>query len=593
MLPFQTPASQTSDEQLALQYFQDREFEKAAEIYDRLYAAKPTSTYYFYYFYCLVENQDYDKAEKLIRTARKNDPDGLKYIVDQGYVYYRQGNEEKAHKTYDEALKKMQPVVQQVYELANAFLMRGEDGYAVKTYLKGREMFNTPTNFGFELASEYERTGDYTKMLDEYIGLLEINQTYLQTIEDRLQMFLANDPNNSKNEILRKYLLEKAQKDPERTYYSELLWWYSIQQKDFELALLQAKSLDRRLKEDGGRVFQLSKLCVSNENWDAALEGYQYLVSKGKDFPYYEDARRELLNTRYLKLVSGPSPSVKSLEELEKEFRKEMEFSGKAPGLVRNLAHIDAFYLNRTDEAVALLQGLVDKPDISLLDKAGIKIELADILLFTGQVWDASLLYQQVYQDFKNDEIGQQAKFRNARLSFYIGEFKWAKDQADILKAATTKLIANDAMALSLLISENTGDDSTFAGLRLYARGDLLDYRNQDDLAIRTLDSVFILFTDHPIFDDVLLKKAEIRMKQGLYAEADTLLGTLLANYRESILADKALMMRARLNEIQLNDRDRAMKYYEAVILDYPGSIYVVDARKKYRSLRGDQEAPQ
>jgi tetratricopeptide (TPR) repeat protein len=232
-------------------------------------------------------------------------------------------------------------------------------------------------------------------------------------------------------------------------------------------------------------------------------------------------------------------------------------------------------------------------PDLNALDQASVKVELADILLFTGQVWDASLLYQQVYKDYKNDEIGQLAKFRNARLSFYIGEFKWAKDQLDVLKAATTKLIANDAMALSLLIGENADNDSSYVALSLYASADLLEYRNEFDKSYQTLDSINLNFQQHEIFDDELLKKAEIRMKQGRYPEADTLLGTLLGEFPSSVLADKALLIRAKLNDNQLNDKTKAMQYYESIIVNYPGSLYVVEARKRFRTLRGDPGALQ
>ena len=592
LLPFQTPATETSDEQLALQFFQNREYDKALPVYERLYTAKPGQNYYIYYFYCLVETRSFDQAEKLIRSLRKSEPGSLRYLVDLGYLYFREGDPEKARKSYEEAIKKLEPVTQQVYEVANAFLMRNELDYAIKTYQQGRELMKNPSGFGYELAIVYERTGEIRKMLDEYVALLETNRSYLQTIQDRLQFSLANDPDGSKNEIFRKYLLEKAQKEPDKTYYSELLWWYSIQQKDFGLALIQAKSLDRRLREDGTRVYQLAGLCVDNEEYDAAIDGYRYLVSKGADNPYYGESRRGLLNTRYRKLVSGPDPPLKSLEELAAEFRTEINAElrpAQAISLVRNLAHLDAFYLGKTDDAVAALEKAITVPALTPAQRAECKLELADILLFTGEVWEATLLYQQVYKDFKNDAIGQLAKFKNSKLSYYIGEFKWARDQLDILKAATSKLIANDAIALSLLITENYDSDSNTVALTLFSHADLLEYRNENEKALATLDSIRLFFTEHSIFDDVLLKKAEIRMKQGKYTDADTLLALLVRDYSDGVLADKALYMRGRLNEEQLKNPESARKFYEDLILGYPGSIYVIEARKRFRILRGDQ----
>jgi tetratricopeptide (TPR) repeat protein len=591
LLPFQTAPGDVNDEQLAMQFYQDKEYDKAADVYERIYEKKPSAFIYSYYLFCLIEIKEFDKAEKLVKTQRKSDHDALKYYVDQGYICYRRGDQDKARKQYEEALKKLGPDQQQVFDLAAAFLSHNENDLAIRVYEKGRQMIpNYP--FSFEMASVYERTGDFKGMLDEYFLLIENNKTYLGTVEDRLQFALANDADNTKNEMFRKYLLEKAQKEPEKSMFSEMLWWYSVQQKDFSMALVQAKSIDRRLKEDGTRVSQLAKLCISNEDFENAIEAYRYLVSKGKDFPYYDESRMELINTRFLKTVAVSDPPRKQLEELEKEFHAEIRNSGENAGsvsLIRNLAHLDAFYLDKLDSAVDMLTRIIGFYDLTPLKKAECKLELGDIQVFQNDVWEATLTYQQVYEDFKHDMIGQEAKFRNSRLSFYIGEYKWALDQLNVLKAATSKLIANDAMALSLLISENMDEDSSTVGLTFYSRADLLEYRNQHDQAIITLDSVFKAFTDHPIFDDVIMKKAEIRVKEGKFMEADTLFGTLVKNYPASVLADDALMKRGRLNENQLGNKEKAMGYYEDLMKDYPGSIYVIEARKRFRNLRGDK----
>lgn len=592
VLPFQMNASDNTEDQLASQYFQNKEFFKASEIYERLYEKKPTSSNYFYYLYCLIEIREFDKAEKLIKSARKEDPKAMKYMVDLGYLYFREGDTDKSKKQYEEALKKLSGNQQQVGELAAAFISRNENEYAIRTYMKGRQLMNNPSAFAFEMASIYERTGDLPSMLDEYFLLLESNRSYLQTIQDRLQYVLANDVDGSRNDLFRKYLLEKVQKQPDKSWYSELLWWYSIQEKDFEMALIQAKSLDRRLKEDGNRVFQLAQLCNSNQDYTTAIDAYRYLISKGTDYPYYYPSRSDLLMSRFLLTLNKENSTAKELTELEDEFQKEINEIGKNPNsalLIKNLAHLDAFYLGKTDQAIELLTGLTEMSGINEKVRAECKLELADILLFSDDVWEATLLYQQVYKDFKNESMGELAKFKNARLSFYIGEFKWAQTQLDILKAATSRLISNDAIALSLLISENFDDDSNTVALGYYSRADLLEFRNELEPALKTLDSIAAAFSYHSISDEVLLKKSEIRMKQKKYTEADTLLGELISGYPGEVLADEALIRRARLNEIQLHNPKQAMVYYEDLLTRYPGSVYAIEARQRFRNLRGDK----
>ncbi len=593
VLPFQQNApAQGNDEQLALQLYQNREYEKAAEVYERLFEIKKGSYYYQYLLFCWIESEAYEKAERLIKKQQKSEPLALKYQVDLGYVKYRQGNQERSKKIYEEVMKQLTPNRQQVVELANAFLIRGENEYALKTYQRGRELLDNSYSFGIETAGIYERMGDFTKVMEEYLNLLEIDNSSMDLVQNKLQMVLANDINNEKSGQLRKSLLSRAQKFPDKSYYAELLWWYSVQQKDFDLALIQAKALDRRLQEDGNRLVQLANLAISNEDYEVAMEGFQYLVSKGAAFPYFEQARRDLINTRYLVSLSSPSPSRKLLIDLEKAMNEEIQKSETDPQnitLIKNLAHLDAFYLGKLPEAVGLLWNAIEMPGVKPLQRAECKLELADILLFTDDVWEATLLYQQVYKEFKNDIIGQEAKFKNAMLSFYIGEFKWARTQADILKAATSRFIANDAITLSLLISENLDPDSNTIALGLYARADLLDYRNNEILALKTLDSIPLLFSDHPIFQQVLYKKARIHQKQGDFSGADTLFLQLVEHYPDGILADEALMQRAELNEKQLNDKEKAMMLYQELMEKYPGSIFVPEARKKFRALRGDK----
>jgi tetratricopeptide (TPR) repeat protein len=593
LLPFQLDAPKPgNEEQLALQFYQNQDFEKASELFSQLYNQKPSLYYYQYLLFSLVEIKEYDKAEKLIKKCQKAEPEASRYAVDMGYVYFRSGNPEKSKKVYEDALKKLGPNQQQVFDLANAFITRGENEYAIRSYLKGRQLLNNAYPFGFELASVYERTGDFKNAIEEYLNMLDVNKSYLTTVQDRIQATLSFDVNNEKNEVLRKILLSRAQKNPDNMNYAELLWWYSIQQKDFELALVQAKALDRRFSENGEKLVSLAGIAVSNEDWDVAIDCYQYLVLKGKENSFYNLGRRELANTRYLKSISEPAPVKNQLEILEKEFAEELVYFGDDPesiSILKNLAHIKAFYLGKPQESIELLNHAIGMAGVSEAERAKCKIELADILLFTDDVWEATLLYQQAYQDFKFDVLGQEAKFKNAKLSFYIGEFGWSKAQADILKAATSKFISNDAIALSLLISENYDPDSNTVALGMYARADLLDYRNEENLALQSLDSIPRMFGDHPILQQVLYKRAEIKRKQGLYKEADSLFRAIVREYPDEILADEALMQSAALNEKQLNNREQAMTLYQELLDKYPGSIFVPDARKKFRMLRGDK----
>lgn len=579
-----------SNEQLAAQYFRNKEFDKAVILYKELFENGNNPTYFTYYLYCLVELQEYRKAEKLIKSVQKKYPDRLKYMVDLGNVYERQGELNKAKKQYESALKKLKPTRSSVNDLANAFMAVGKTDYAVNTYRRGRQI-TMDYPFYYELGNLYRRTRNYSEMIREYLDFVDYNPNNITTTQHLLQSVLDNDPEQEISNNLRKSLLIRIQKFPDKVYYSEMLLWLSIQDKDFEQAFRQAKAIDRRLNETGHRVYELAYLATANKNYDVAIDAYRYILEQGKNGFYYFDARVGLLNARYSKITTTLDYTEQDLFDLESDFKNTLDEYGvnsTTLPVMQYLGHIQAFYLDKTSEAIEILSKAIKIQNASQEEIAECKIELADILLFTDDVWEATLLYSQVSKAFKNDPTGHLAKFKNAKLSYYIGEFDWAKTQLRVLKAATSKLIANDALQLSLLIDDNIDMDSSTTALSIYSRADLLLYRNKEELALTTLDSIFELGPYHPIYDEALYKKAQIRIKQQKYKEAEVLLTDIIEKYPDEITTDDALFMLAELYNWKFEDKEKAMELYKKLMTDYSGSLYTTQARKKFRALRGD-----
>jgi TolA-binding protein len=203
-------------------------------------------------------------------------------------------------------------------------------------------------------------------------------------------------------------------------------------------------------------------------------------------------------------------------------------------------------------------------------------------------VWDAQLLYTQVDKDFLDEPIGEEARFKNAKLSYYKGEFEWAQAQLNILKGATSEMISNDAIALSVFITDNSGMDSVTTPLQMYSRADLLLFRHKYNDAVNTLDSLKKEFPEHELMDDVLFEKGMIYLQTKDYQKAIEFFTQVDENYSTDLLADDALFKMADIYENQLHDKDKAMTLYKNIMTKYPGSLYVIEARKRFRALRGD-----
>jgi tetratricopeptide (TPR) repeat protein len=354
--------------------------------------------------------------------------------------------------------------------------------------------------------------------------------------------------------------------------------------------LKQTIALDKRLKEEGDRVYELSEVLVSNRAYDQAIEGLTYLLNKGASNPHYVQAKMQILFAKNQQLVSGKFNNA-DLVQLENDYQNLLKEFGQAPNTIfamRQLASLQAFQLNKPQSAVALLEEALKIPRVPSSIVGQIKLELGDIYILTGEKWEAALIYGQVEKDFANDPIGQEAKFKNAKLSYYQGDFMWAKAQLDVLKSSTSQLIANDALNLSLLIAENTASEADSNALKKYAKADFLTFINQFDKAIKTLDSINILYPQNSLQDDIVMLKAKTYQKQNLTDKAIEQLNLIVSNYSTDIWGDDALFMLAGIYETDLKDNIKAMEYYQKIITDFPNSLYVTEARKRFRNLRGD-----
>jgi len=581
-------SAQSVEEKLALQYFQNQEYDKAADLYKELYKKQPTPIFYNYYLDCLFAKKDYKTAEKFVGSVAKKNPYSQKYKVEYAYVIDRSGNHKKADKLYNKAIKSLKANRSDVVDLANAFKVRGLSDYALKTLEKGKKIVKDPP-MNMELADLYMSMGNYKAMVGEYLDMVAENEMYLSPIQAKLQLLISDPNNNAPSEALRDELLRRTQKYPNKTVYSELLYWYSLQKKQFDLALMQAKALDKRYHEEGERVFQLAKLLYSNKQYDLSIDAYEYVMSYGKHNRLYQTSSIEILQSRFMHIVEDGVYQTSELQQLAEDYEKLLSYygqNGNTVGLMMNLAHIYAYYLDQTDKAIALLEKVPSLSNVDNYTRAKAKLELGDILLFSGQKWTASLLYKQVEKANKYDAIGFEARFKAAKFFYYVGEMDYAKVQLDVLKGATSKLIANDALDLYLLITENMSFDSTYTALSIYARADLLAYQHKYEKANATLDSIFEAFPiGEPIRDNVWYKKALMKMEQQQFAAADSLFQSCIDEDPYGTLADNALIMRARLNDNQLNNKAKAKELYKIILLEYPGSLFTVEARKRYREM--------
>lgn len=573
---------------LASQYYQNKEYGKAAELYEQLYSTTKAEGYFNIYLDCLIGIHDYDKAEKGIKKGLRGNSSDSYWYVQWGFLKKAEGQLDEASKMYDKAIKSLSNNPSEIPNLANQFINRREFEYAEKVYLKGREGQTVPM-YNNELARVYYYIRNYDLMLKEYMEWAKEKETNLEIVKSSLQSVLSVDNDHEISKQMKNYILKKIQQDPGQTMYTRLLIWLFIQDKNFTAATRQAISLDKRTGEEDGNIFGLANVSATNKEYDEAVKAYDYLISKGKKADFYNMASQQRMQMYYERFIDAGIVDVARAAELKEQFSQTFAVLGitaEISPLLTEYAHLLAFYLNQPDEAIKILTDGLALRAINQQQVSAMKEELSDVYVYSGELWDAVITYSQVIESNRNNSFGDDVKFKKARLGYFMGNFKWAKAQLDVLKASTSKLMANDAMQLALFIGDNLETDSTATPLQMFARADLHLFRNHYAEALAALDSISKLYPDNSLADDVDFRKAGIFQKQGKYEEAAILLATIVKNYSWDMLADDALFQLAGIYENKLNRKPEAMELYKKMMTDYPGSIYVVDSREEYRKLQ-------
>ena len=573
------------DEQLASQYYREQDYEKARDLYEKIYAKTSQTGHFQQYIECLIHLKDFDKAERELRSFAKKNPSYSKAAIDLVYIYTLQGKNDKAKKQYNEIVKDLPDHAPTIRNLSYGFQSRGLNDMALAVLEKGNTLFQGKETFYLDQAYIHQSSANYQEAFKFYFLELEAHPGQYNNIRNRLQTMLYYDVNHSISDELRMALLKQTQEKPDNLEFAQLLVWFALQQEDYDIALAQSQSIDRKTHDQDAQINNLSGICLNNKQYDVAREGYAYIVNKGKSGPYYGQALTGVIKTDYQKLKADNSNDRKAYDKLSKRIEEAYNDinTNDMAGLLVIQADILAYQLDESSQAIQLLNDNL-KNAVTKQSQAELKLKLADIYLHDDEVWEATLLYSQVDKSLKEEPLGHEARFKNAQLRYFIGEYEWAESQLKVLKAATSKLIANDAMTLSLVIKDNLEMDTTGTELNRLARADYRIYQQRDDEAIALLDEIITNGNEISI-PHALFRKGEIEERRKGFETAEQLYLQIVEHYPGSYMADAALMQAALIEQNHLKNKELAKKHYEQLIDDYPTSIYTAQAKKNYRKL--------
>lgn len=582
--------AQQKDHELAKYYYQQGEYEKSSQLFKKL--SDQANGYNDYYYNQYVESmmalEEYDAAISDIQNILKKRPDLVSLYVTYGNILERRGNTVDAEVQFRKAIAKLGPDRRMINVLGSNFMQLTKYDLALEAFEKGESLLNNSGLFAYNIAEIYRRKNDAEPMIYYYLRSPLATLERISSVQNYFDRYLEDEH----FDILRKELYTLVQEDSENLFYPEMIEWVFIKKKDYTKALRQARALDRRLEENGARIYSLAQIAANDKDFDTAIKAYQYILDeKDPQSGYFVEAKRQLLNTKRKKITSGGAYTAEDLADLRQEYTSFLDDMGRGKStafIMLELAQLQGLYLDDLSGAIGTLNKLIEMPGANNYVRANAKLDLGDYYLMQGEVWESTLLYSQVDKDFKEDFLGEKARFKNAKLSYYNGDFEWAQEQFNILKSATTKLISNDAIDLSVFIMDNANLDTTYLPLQMYAEAELLLFQNKEDEAYAKFDQLLAQFPDHTLEDDVYFAKAAHLYEQKKYEEATAFYQKIIDGFPEDIRADNALFAIAQMKEQQFGDENGAKDLYEKIFLEYSDSTFAIEARKRFRILRGD-----
>ena len=571
-----------NSEVLADSYYKKGAFKKALIIYQNLNKEKP---YSYKYIYRLVEThqqlEQYEIAENILvkRLEKRRNPT---LLIELGYNFQLKDSIDKAVKYYNEAIAYVDEKPNYIYSIAKKFEDHSLSEQAIRVYDKGK-LLTPDKNYSIQLARIYGDQGNIEKMFANYIEYIAYKPNYLNNIKRAVSDFISENRSNENNTYLRRALLKKIQQEP-NPYWYEMLSWLYVQEKAYNKSFIQEKALYKRNPESLDRIKELAVTALNDNDGNTAKYIFNYILETT------QDVSTALTAQQYILEIDTKGANEKELKRIDDTYNNLFVEYGKSKlTLPLQLAYGEFLAFNQKDtkSATTFLRKSL-KLNISEFQEAEVKLLLADILVLQEKFNEALIFYSQIQANLKNSTISQEARFKVAKTSYYKGDFDWAESQLKILKSSTSQLIANDALDLKLLISDNKYEDSTQTALKYYAKADLYAFQNKTDDAISLLNKILEEHKGESITDQALYQQAKLfeQKKQYNKAEANYLL--IIKDYREDILADDAHYYLAELYNTYLVKPEKAKHLYEKIIFEFEDSIYFIEARKKFRMLRGD-----
>jgi tetratricopeptide (TPR) repeat protein len=582
---------------LGQQYEKYGEIEKAHQIYEKLYNKNPNHYDFFNSYRNILEySKKYEDANSVIQNWLNTWQNDYTQLTNYGINLFRLGNEHGGNLKIQEALKMNLNNIQVYRSVADLLLNARYYDKALEVYFQARKI--DPNSCIIEISSIYIFQERYEEAINEYLKLININGAQFSYV----QSIIVSHFNNKDFLDKAATVIEAALKNnANNTSYYQLLTWIYNEQKRYDDSFNLYTRIEKIKNSGGADMYSFSDMAFREKYFEVASKGFKYIIDNYKNSPYLQLARlgyaksfEEISNLKYTEQLNKSdkkyvlplsevipfySGSVQMYEDILKDFPK----SPHSAEILFRIGEIKYKKYADLDGAINSFKEIINNYSNNPFNINAL-LALSDVYFLQNKIQESAKYLDNVkVNSFAQQKQKDLANFKTAKLLYFDSKFDSTLSLLLELGKNFMSDYSNDAFLLMNFIQDNKKNKL----LPIFAKAEMLESQKKLSEALALYNEIaFTNDENNSLADEAFLKMGLIQKQIFFFEEAQKSFSTIIDRFPESLLVDKVLFLLGELYQNDLKDKNKAILSHEKILIEFPNSMYLNEARKRLRSLK-------
>lgn len=521
--------------------------------------------------------RNYGALEILARQALERKPDRADrttWLLLRGRLLLL-GDDLDSAEAVLEAAWKEQPSDSTIVQVARLYQQHSLSDLALATYLEARRIRRDSVRFALDIAELYEARRDYARATDEYFNAIHVDSAFTRQVENRVLQLVGTAESR---DAIEKELKKAALRPDGSVIARRILTTLYLDDGHPDLAWRAALEVDSLLQQHGLNLVSFMRLSTERGYYEAARRAAATLLERYPESPVRYQAEWELASLA--KTMGDWQVARDQYAQMSKNspvarfrFESALEYA--------DLEREHGGNLNRADSVYAMVAGSFETGPYygrALLGRAEVAVAQGDFDAARSHLTAAATVLPQ-------DPAREEVAYRLGELSYYEGDLEAA---TEIWKALTVDYDrspwVNNALDYLFLLSNYSS--TAPADLKLLARAEALSRRGRQDSSL-VLVSGLRGSAEAPLAPKANFLAAGWHRLAGRSDSALAIWDSFVEAYPDDADAPKAMLLSAKLCEVELHRPEAARSRYAGLLERYPRSHWADEARKRIRLMDG------